>query len=378
VVGVVASVLLHSGIPLGGVFWRVQSVTQLPVTLTLESLPAPPAEEPDDAPDDAPDDEPDPTKPDEPTTDEPAPKQPEPDEPAPKEPVPRDAPPPEPAPAEPPPDVAEPEPVGDPPPPLDAAPDPAADLAARIAERERKRAEWLAEREKRRAERAARREARRRAQEERRRAAEAGGAPESGEQHGKPEPVYLCSATDKGVELPVRTERPLTAWMPIVPTVFAHFETRPSLDAWLRRTSQVFVPRKRLGLMDFAAPPEVMQFRLEEPRGVTIAVGRLDVRCMVGMTYRAKLFPLKLSRVPARIIDRQNHTVSALINIMIYKDASIEIEPWDARQPELPFRRGALQNSRQIARNIEDHFQAARVANALAEMFGLKTKKPKR
>ena len=188
--------------------------------------------------------------------------------------------------------------------------------------------------------------------------------------------MYLCTATDKGEKLRVRTERPLTSWVPIVPTVFAHFDTRPGLDGWLRRTSQVYVPRKRIGLMDFASPPEVMQIKLEEPRGVTIAVGRLDARCLVGLNYRPKLFPFKLSRVPARIVDKQNHTIAALVNITIFKDATLEIEPFNADQPSLPFRKGALQNSKAIARNIEDHYQAVRIANQFAELFGLKQKSP--
>ncbi len=375
-VGVVLSLVLHGGIPLSGVYWRPQSVTQLPVTMVIEALPLPPAEELVEAPDveDGPDEPaPEPARDKDPA---PSPEPPPPSEPpsAPTEPP---SPPEEPA-ASPPEPAPEPEavaPVGDAPP----APDANADLAARIAERERRRAEWLAEREKRRAEREARREARRRANEEaerRRGGGQRGGAPEAGEQQGEPEPVHLCTATDKGTPLKVRTERPITSWMPIVPTVFAHFETRPGLDGWLRRTSQVYVPRKRIGLIDFASPPEVMQLKLEEPRGVTIAVGRLDARCLVGLTYRPKLFPIKLSRVPARIVDRKAHTVAALVNITLYKDATLDIEPFDGNQPALPFARGALQNSKAIARNIEDHYQAVRLANQFAELFGLKPKKP--
>jgi hypothetical protein len=379
VVGGVFSVVLHGVIPLSGVYWRPQSITQLPVTMVIESIPLPPADElveapdsPDDVVNDV-DDEPTPKQTDDEPTLEPVPK------PAEKA-VEEDAEnaaeedaetPPQEAPAPPPSAAKEeaPSPSATP----TTTPDLAADeLAARMAERDRQRAQWLAERDKRRAEREARREARRRAADEARRRA---GAPEAGETHGETEAVYLCTATDKGEQLTVRTERPLTSWMPIVPTVFAHFQTRPGLDGWLRKTSQVYVPRKRVGLMDLASPTEVMQFALEEPRGVTIAVGRLDARCLVGLTYRPKLFPLKLSRVPARILDRQNNSVAALVNITIFKDATLELEPFDARQPALPFKRGALQNSKAIARNIEDHYQAVRLANQFAELFGLKQKK---
>jgi hypothetical protein len=354
----IVSVFLHSGIPFGGIFWPHSSVTTLPVTIEIESMPLPPAEELVEAPDeeniDAPDEDvPDPSA-------EKQPKEPE-------TPTPPDPPPPD-EPDEP----EEPDPPAAPPAPL--PPDLNGDLKQRIAEREKARAEWQAERDKRRLEREARHVARRKAREA---AARKGGAPEAGSTQGTPDPVYLCNPTDKGVEVAVRTERPITSWMPIVPTVFAHFETRPGLDGYLSRANQVYVPKRRIGLLDFAAPAEVLQMKLEEPRGVTIAAGRLDVRCMVGLTYRPKLFPITLKRMPVRIIDKSNNTVSALVNITIFKDASIELAPFDG-STDLPFTKGRLMNSKLIARNIEDHYQAVRLASAFAELFGLKStpKKP--
>ncbi len=354
-VGIALSVLVHSGIPFGGVFWPHSSVTTLPVTIEIEAMPLPPAEELVEAPDDVDIDAPDEVEP------SPAPVK------TPKPPV-------EPKAAEEPEEADEPE-VPEPPtaPPV-LPPDLNGDLAQRIAEREKARAEWQAEREKRRAEREAKRQARRAA---RAAAAKKGGAPEAGSKQGKPDAVYLCTATERGAEVNVRTERPIASWMPIIPTVFAHFETRPGLDSYLERANQIYVPKKRIGLLDFAAPAEVLQMKLEEPRGVTIAAGRLDVRCMVGLTYRPKLFPIKLSRMPVRIIDKQNNTVTALINITIFKDASIEIAAFDDDQPPLPFTRGRLQNSKLIARNIEDHYQAVRLASAFAELFGFKSTPPK-
>lgn len=351
------SVVVHSGIPFGGIFWPHSSVTTLPVTIVVESMPLPPAEELVEAPDEVDIDAPE--EPDEPApTKEPA----EPTPPVPDEP-------------EEPEEPDEPEPPEPPPPPPTLPPDLNGDLAQRIAEREKARAEYQAERAKRFADREARHVARRKAREA---AARKGGAPEAGEKQGTPDPVYLCTPTDKGAEVQVRTERPITSWMPIIPTVFAHFETRPGLDSYLSRANQVFVPRKRIGLLDFAAPAEVLQMKLEEPRGVTIAAGRLDVRCMVGLSYRPKLFPITLKRLPVRIIDKQNNTVSALVNLTIFKDASIEILPFDSDQTALPFTQGRLMNSKLIARNIDDHYQAVRLASAFAELFGLKKAAPKK
>ncbi len=369
VVGVVLSFGLHSGIPMAGLLlWPVKSISQLPVTMEFESLPLPPADEIVESPDDvdSPDDDPDvvddvdPT----PTTTPPDPK-------APKKPDPK--------PVDEPADEADPvdEPADEPDPvepPVGALPpDPNvqnSDLQQRMAERDAKREEWLKARARAKAVRDARRAARNKARE----GARKGGAPEGGDQQGNPQVVHLCTATELGPELQPRTERPISAWMPIVPTVFAHFDTRPNLADYLGRTNQVYVPRKRIGLIDFAAPPEVLNLQLES--GTRIAVGRLDGRCLIGLRYRPKLFPIQLMRLPARIIDKNNKTVSALINLTIFKDASIEIVPFDKDQPELPFKDGRFKNGAQIARNIDDHFQALRLANAFAELFGLKKPPP--
>jgi outer membrane biosynthesis protein TonB len=362
VLGLLASIVIHSGIPLVGTLWRVKSVTQLPVTMEIEAMPLPPADEIVQEPDDvdavdAPQTPPTPT----PTTPRPEKPSPEPE----PEPVEADATPP---------DEPEPSPPEPAPPPVAETPPPTndAELAARIKEREAAREAWLAERRKRLAERSARRQAAREkaAESQRRR----GGAPEAGSEQGTPELVHLCTATDQGPALQPRTERPISSWMTIVPTVFAHFETRPNLAEYLGRMKQVYVPKKRIGIVDFAAPAEVMQLTLEQPAGTRIAVGRLDVRCLIGLRYRPRLFPIELKRLPARIVGSKNESVAALINITIYKDASLDIAPFDEQQPPLPFRSGRLKNAAQIARNIEDHFQAVRLANAFAELFGMKSK----
>ncbi len=362
IVGVLVSAVMHGGIPMAGILWPVKTITQLPVTMDFESIPLPPAEElvespEEDAVDGDPDiDDPDPS-PDQPAAPDTPDEQAEPDAPnepdAPDEPVEPDAPD---EPAEP---VESPTPVTQ------------DDLAKRIAERDARRAEWMAERAKRLAERAAKGNAAREAAKEKA-GKKKGGAPESGNTEGDPDLVYLCNATDKGEGFTPRTERPISAWMTIVPTAFAHIEGRPSVLSYVEGMKQVYVPRKRIGLIDFSAPDKVLQLPLDKPAGTTIAIGRLDARCLIGLKYRSRLFPIELKRLPVRIIDRNNNTVSALVNIFIYKDASIDVVPFDKNQPPLPFKAGALKNSKAIARNIEDHFQAARLANAFAELFGMK------
>ena len=343
VVGLLLSVLAHGVIPFAGSFWRPPAVSRVAI-VEFTPTPLPFDEQPADGPDlqDAPLPEPD--------ADDPSPD------------APLTQPPPEPvvAPDD---DTAPPEPQ--------AAPSaPATDDGALAAqqERERRRQEWLAERERRRAEREAKRAERRAAAE----AARKGGAKEGGEIIGDPEAVYLCTPTERGPKLEVRTERPISSWITILPSVFNHFSTRPALGSYLGDAKLVAVQKKRIGALDFAAPAKVLQMDLEQPRGVRLAVGRLDVRCMIGLSFQRKLFPLVLKRLPMRIVDAQGNSVALLANLTIYKDASIELVPWDSKQAPLPFTQGRLKNSKAIAKNIEDHFQAARLASSLAELFGFK------
>ena len=255
-----------------------------------------------------------------------------------------------------------------PPPPVPAVDNP--DSARRLAELEQRRAERAAERARRRAERAARR----RAALDKGAGGKKGGAPPSGEwKTGTPDAVYLCGAEDRGTELYVTRTRPLDEWIPIVPTVFAGFPTRPGIMGYLddvqliqaRDRSKI----RRIGFVELALPNDVMQIELEEPHGVRLAFGRLDGRCLIGFKYGSQLFPVVLLRTPARVIDKQNNSVSALINVTVFKDATVEISAADGT--ELPFTRGRIKNARAIQANIQDHYEAARLARSIADLFGI-------
>ncbi|MCC7073901.1 MAG: hypothetical protein IT383_21515 [Deltaproteobacteria bacterium] len=264
--------------------------------------------------------------------------------------------------------VEEPPPVEAPPPPLPAVDN--AEAAKRLAELEQRRAERAAERARRRAERAARRKAAL----DKGAGGRKGGAPPSGEwKTGTPDAVYLCGAEDRGAELYVTRTRPLSEWIPIVPTVFAGFPTRPSIGGYLddvqliqaRDRSKI----RRIGFVELALPNDVMQIELEEPRGVRLAFGRLDARCLIGFKYGSQLFPVVLMRAPVRVIDRQNNAVSALVNVSVFKDASVEVSAADGTP--LPFTRGRIKNARAIQANIQDHYEAARLARSIADLFGI-------
>lgn len=261
----------------------------------------------------------------------------------------------------------------EPPPPEASKLKPSPEELARIAEFDRRRAERTALREKRRAEREARRAARLAAAEAA--GGKKGGAPPAGDyKTGKPDAVYLCNASDRGTELKVSKARGINDWITIIPTVLTGFQTRPSLGSYVDDVAQVItrnrdVEPKRLGFVELSLPNDVLQIELEEPRGVRLAVGRLDARCLVGFKYASRLFPFSIARAPVRIIDKQNNTVTALVDVTFFKDASIEITSADGTP--LPFKRARLKNGNDIQRNIQDHYEAARLAKGIADVFGI-------
>jgi hypothetical protein len=233
------------------------------------------------------------------------------------------------------------------------------------AERDRRRRERLEERRRRFEE--------RRKKRQRGSGGQRGGAPDTGEwKTGQPDAVYACTATDRGTELKVNKERSIHDWATIVPTALAGFRTRPDLGDYLDDMSQIVSRERRglrrLGFAEMALPNEVMHLELDEPRGVRLAVGRLDGRCLVGIKYASNLFPVALLRAPIRIVDGTNAS-SALVDFVLYKDVSFEMRSVDGTV--LPFTKGRLKNGKAITQNIEDHYQAARFAKAVADAFGI-------
>lgn len=221
-------------------------------------------------------------------------------------------------------------------------------------------------------------EERRRRFEERRRkrrgsGGKQGGAPDSGDwKQGTPDSVYACTATERGEELRVHKERPLDEWVGIVPTVLSGFRTRPDLGDYLDSMSHIVSREKkslrRLGFGEVALDNHVLQLELDDPAGTRLAVGRLDARCLVGFKYTANLFPMTLVRAPVRIVEGTRAS-SHLVDFVLYKDVSFEMRSVDGTV--LPFTKGRLKNGKAIAQNVEDHFQAARLAKSFAEALGI-------
>ena len=278
------------------------------------------------------------------------------------------------------------EPAEPPPQPM-APPEPTADEnAAAIADAEAARAEALADRAARLDERRAdlraeveRRRAARLAREESRNApAGGGGAPQGVAEKGTPDDVYICEKDGLGERITVNSERPVTQWIHVVPTVFFGFDTKPGMNDYLGRMQQVVsrVGRRKRGLgpVEFTVPREVLQMPLEEPRGARLALGRTEGKCLIGMRYTPQFFPLTLMHVPARLIDAKGRSTATVIDLTLGRNATFEITSTDGTP--LPFSRGRLKNSRQIERNIEDHYQAARLFMGIAELFGFKQKRP--
>lgn len=194
-----------------------------------------------------------------------------------------------------------------------------------------------------------------------------------GENRGNPRDVYDCGPTELKRRHRVREQRPLTDWVTVVPTALMPFRARPSLGSYLRNVAQVSVRRargeKRAGPVEFALPAQVLQLELEKPAGARIALGLLAGRCLVGFRYAKELFPLTLSRVPARIVGPGIPATSSLVTVTLRKDGSFVLvrEEGDA----LPLSSGYLKNHREIASNIENHYAAARALKEMASWVGV-------
>jgi hypothetical protein len=357
----VLSLGIHIAIPASGWFHSVQPISDGPVTFELippPPVPLPEAEDLKVAPDEEDVDAPD--------SDEPAANE---EEAAVKAPEKLDKPPPE-KPDEKPPE----EPAPEDKPPEEAAEPPKLAENGEPVSKEQLEKDKQAERDRKRAERLA--ERRRRLEERRKRRAsggEKGGAPDPGDwKTGKPEAVYACTATSRGEELKVNKSRPLYEWATILPTLTSGFRTKPDVGDYLDEIQQV-VSRdrktlRRIGFVEMALPKEALTVELDDPHGSKLVMGRSDGRCLVGFRYTANIFPFVVQRVPMRIVEKGAKT-DALVDITFFKDVSFEMKSVDGTV--LPFKQGRLKNGKAITQNIEDHYQAARLAKSIAEVFGI-------
>lgn len=201
---------------------------------------------------------------------------------------------------------------------------------------------------------------------------EGGGTARAEAKKGDPEAVYACTKDGLGKKVDVRFDRPVGDWVTVMPTVLMPFDTRPSMGEYLDGVSQVVSRRRggvdRAGPVEFALPAQVLQMNVDEPRGVRVALGHLDGRCLVGLKYTKNLFPLTLSKVPMRVVDHANRSQSALVTITLFKDASFELTLEDG---SLPFTKGELANAKNISESIEQHYAAARAFKEVAGWFGV-------
>lgn len=201
---------------------------------------------------------------------------------------------------------------------------------------------------------------------------EGGGSARAQADKGDPQAIYACTKDGLGQKVDVRFDRPVSDWVTVVPTVLMPFQARPSLGEYLDGVSQVVSRRRggvqRAGPVEFALPATVLQMGVDEPRGVRVALGHLDGRCLVGLKYTKELFPLTLSRVPLRVVDHANRSQSALVTITLFKDASFALEVLEG---SLPFDEGRLANAKGIANSIEQHYAAARAFKEIAGWFGV-------
>jgi hypothetical protein len=206
-----------------------------------------------------------------------------------------------------------------------------------------------------------------------------GGGTKAGGKIGTPDDVWACNASDRGVRVPVKADRPLGEWVTIVPSVLMPFDARPGMGSYLgdvkhimsrdRRKSGI----RRVGPAELALPNNPLQMPLENPKGVRLVLGRSDARCLVGFRWTRQLFPITLHKVPMRMIDSGHRTVNALVDITFHKDATFNLKAVDGTH--LPFRRGRLNNGNAIQGNIDNHYSFAKSINEVAGWFGIDFRK---
>lgn len=213
------------------------------------------------------------------------------------------------------------------------------------------------------------------------------GAPVAVGKIGDPDKVYLCDANGIGREVVVNTQKSFTKWATVLPSATAPFRTSPNMGDYLEdsyiissRSKEIdkYTGKKKLGSVEISLPADVLRFKnLDEPRGGSIGLGLLDGRCLIGFSWtgNSQLFPVTFHRVPAHIVTPEGVKVDALVDIRLFKNAAFEMTSVD-RTVKLPFTEGFLNNSQEIARNIESHFQLARLGNIFAPLFGKKVPAP--
>lgn len=120
-----------------------------------------------------------------------------------------------------------------------------------------------------------------------------------------------------------------------------------------------------LGRIEIALPAELTLVQLDEPKGAVFALGREDARCLVGMSWGERVFPLTFTRVPARYVDDSDRVVPVLIDVTLGADGRFTLRQRGGEP--LAIEGGALYDREAVARNLKGRAAGAQIVR---QVFG--------
>ena len=82
-----------------------------------------------------------------------------------------------------------------------------------------------------------------------------------------------------------------------------------------------------LGRVEMALPLVEVVVSLDSPPGAVFAIGRRDVRCLVGFAWTREVFPLTFRSLPARYVDENDVVIMSSNRAWKFKTASGDLSP---------------------------------------------------
>ena len=124
------------------------------------------------------------------------------------------------------------------------------------------------------------------------------------------------------------------------------------------------------GRWSFALPQGSLPIVLDAPKGVLLAAGRDDRRCVVDVDVTPKtFFPLRFLQVPLRIVDQNDRVHATVVDVRLFDDGTFRLSR--VAGDALPFQEGALYDHETVGRNLRRHYLGARLLRDMAGvMFG--------
>ena len=124
------------------------------------------------------------------------------------------------------------------------------------------------------------------------------------------------------------------------------------------------------GRWSFALPQGSLPIVLDAPKGVLLAAGQDDRRCVVDVDITPRtFFPLRFLQIPLRIVDENDRVHTTVVDVALFENGTFRLTRV-AGDP-LPFIEGALYDHETVGRNLRRHYLGARLLRDMAGvMFG--------